>query len=72
LEGDVTSTYPLPENLSRLHAQGVITGLRMAAAWVDDSRRTMQPDSAEARWAAGAAASIRQLADETRLEGDGR
>lgn len=58
---------PLPPalaHLSELRRAGEIAGLRQAALWVEDSRKTMQRDSVEYRWATGAGLFLRQLADE--------
>lgn len=58
---------PIPPALSHLRvlrAAGVVAGLQEAAAWVEGSKATMQSDSAEYRWATGAAAFLRQLAEE--------
>jgi hypothetical protein len=58
---------PLPPQLSHLSVlrkSGEAFGLMEAALWVEDSRRTMQSDSAEWRWATGAGQFIRQLRDE--------
>lgn len=58
---------PLPESLSHLTAllrAAEAKGLKDAALWVDDSRRTMQQDSPEDMWARGARQFLWQLADE--------
>jgi hypothetical protein len=71
----MTERNPIPICLSHLHAlteadkerwlkQGEVQGLKQAALWVDDSRRTMQSDSPEYAWAGGARQFLWQLADE--------
>jgi len=58
---------PLPPHLAHLaelRESGEASGLLEAALWVEDSRRTMQRDSPEWRWATGAGLFIRQLRDE--------
>lgn len=63
----MTVLNPLPDCLSHLavlRRAGEVGGLKRAALWVADSKRTMPLDSAEAAWADGARQFLWQLADE--------
>ena len=63
----MTVRNPLPACLSHLavlRKSAQADGLKEAAVWVEDSKRTMQSDSAEFRWATGARHFLWQLADE--------